>query len=179
MKGLLGFLVAIGLIAGVWSLFGPRSFNSLFDNLAGRYVSDCSKWMYCRPIIAVVIFGLTGSLSDSIGVALAVTAVYEIVLICFRAKKLYSFRAAVVEAFYLLFSGMGLLLLFWMFLIFAFLASGGSSSSSNASSGDGGDKDRNGNSGSDCRDCANAGSHWCIGTPMAGYRCSHYQPETR
>lgn len=179
MKGLLGFLVAIGIIAGLWSLFGSSSFNRLFDNLAGQYVSDCSKWMYFRPAIAVAIFGITGNLSDNVGLALAVTAVYEVVLICSRTKKLYSFRAAVVEAFYLLFSDMGLLLLFWMFLIFAFFASGGSSSSSNASSGNGANKDRNGDFGSDCRDCDHyPGSPWCVGTPMAGYRCSHYQNVT-
>lgn len=60
MKGLLGFLAMIGLVAGVWSLVGSRSFNRMFDTLAGRYVSDCSKWMYFRPAIAVAIFGMTG-----------------------------------------------------------------------------------------------------------------------
>ncbi|MDD6253728.1 MAG: hypothetical protein PUA96_06770 [Bacteroidales bacterium] len=173
MKGLLGLLVMAGFVAGVWSLVGPNSFNRLFDNLAGQNVSDCSRWMYCRPAIAIVIFGLTGSNSDNIGAALAVTAVYEILLLGFRANKLHSFRAAVAEALYLLFSGMGMLLLFWLFIIFAFLAAGGSSSSS---VGDGENKSESGNScGGDCRDCDHGpGSIWCIGTPAAGYKCSHY-----
>lgn len=174
MKGLLGFLAMIGLVAGVWSLVGSRSFNRMFDTLAGRYVSDCSKWMYFRPAIAVAIFGMTGHLTDNVGLALAVTAVYEVVLWCLRAKPLRSFRAAVVESLYLLSSDMGLLLLFWLFIIFAFLASGGPA----RSSGDGGGDKSESSSGDcgDCRDCDHGpGSIHCVGTPMAGYRCSHYR----
>lgn len=176
MKGLLGLLVALGLVAGIWSLFGTRSFENLFNKLAGRYITDCSKLMYWRPAIAFVIMGLVGKYADSVPLALAAVGIYELALLWFRAKKLGSFRASVAEALYLLASAMGFLLLFWMFIILAFLASGGSSSSSKSS-----DDDNKGRSGErhDCSDCDfynGRGKDCGMGyNAYPGNSCGHYR----
>lgn len=129
-KGLLGILVMLGLVAGIWSLFGMKSFDNFFNRLAQRHITSCSKLMHWRPVIPFVVGALIGYLTNNVTLAVAAVAIYELCVIMLRTKKLGSFRAAVVEAVYLCTSAMGTLLFFYIFIIFAFLAAGGSGGSS-------------------------------------------------
>lgn len=126
---ILGVLVAIGFIFGIWALFRPQSFEDFFNRLAGKRVTECSKLTHWRPLIPLVLFGL--ALKYFTSAAPAVIIIYEIVIIAIRTPALRSVRAAVVESIYLFTSGLGYCLLCWMYLIFAILAVGGQGGSSN------------------------------------------------
>lgn len=129
-KGLLGILVMLGLVAGIWSLFGMKSFDNFFNQLAQRHITSCSKLMHWRPAIPFFAGAFIGGLTHNVTLAIAIVAIYELCVIMHRSKKLRSFRAAVVEAVYLGSAAMGTVLFFYMFIIFAFLAAGGSGGSS-------------------------------------------------
>lgn len=148
-KSLLGILVTLGLVAGIWSLFGSKSFDEFFDRLAQRHITSCSKLMHWRPAIPFAVGAIIGGLTYNLTLAVGVVAIYELCVIMHRAKKLGSVRAAVVEAVYLGSSAIGTLLFFYMFIILAFLAAGGSGSSSSSDHGND-DKRRN-----DDRCCGN------------------------
>lgn len=130
MSTAIGLMIMLSMFIGIWTLFGTRSFNNFFDRLAGAYISSPSKATYFRPLI--IIFGSSAVYYITLNyqIALISAAIYEIILLLKRSKKLGGLRPAIVEAFYLLFYGMGTILLCWMHLIKFFLAAGAASSSS-------------------------------------------------
>lgn len=126
----IGLFMFLSLFMGLWTLFGTRSFNNFFDSVAGAYISCPSKATYFRPLIIIAGSSAVYYITQNYQIALTVAAIYEIILLLKRSKKLGGLRAAIVEAFYLLFYGMGTILLCWMYIIKVFLASGGASSGS-------------------------------------------------
>lgn len=130
MPNIIGLIVLLGFATGLWSLFDPMSFDNFFDSLAGRKITWCSKATYFRPLILVFGAGIVFTLTQNNYTTFVVAAVYEIILLCIRAKKLGGVRPAIVEASYLIFYGMGSLLLCWIYLMKFILAAGASSGGS-------------------------------------------------
>lgn len=131
ITGIISLMMLLGIAVGLWSLFGPKSCENFFDSLAGTRVTWCSKATYFRPLIFVFVAGAAFGVTHNFYVAFALPVAYEIILLCMRAKKLGGLRPAVVEAFFLLFHGIGYLIFCWLFLAAVFLA-GGSSKGSNS-----------------------------------------------
>lgn len=131
ITGIISLMMLLGIAVGLWSLFGPKSCENFFDSLAGTRVTWCSKATYFRPLIFVFVAGAAFGVTHNFYVAFALPVAYEIILLCMRAKKLGGLRPEVVEAFFLLFHGIGYLIFCWLFLAAVFLA-GGSSKGSNS-----------------------------------------------
>lgn len=124
---ILGIILLIVLGVGLWAIFRPTACNRFFNGLAGRHITACTKLMHFRPLILMMVGGTAFKITDSDPAAFATCAVYELFLLIYRAGKLHSFRAAVVEAFYLLFYGIGFFGFCYIYLIFLFMGSGGTS----------------------------------------------------
>lgn len=135
MSGIIGLIVLLGLAAGLWSLFSPMSFSNFFNSLAGRNITWCSKATYFRPLILVFGAAIISILTQNTIITLVVAEVYEIILLSVRAKKLGGLRPAISEALYLVFYGIGSLLLCWIHLLKFILAAGASSGGSSGSNG--------------------------------------------
>lgn len=121
ITGIISLMMLLGIAVGLWSLFGPKSCENFFDSLAGTRVTWCSKATYFRPLIFVFVAGAAFGVTHNFYVAFALPVAYEIILLCMRAKKLGGLRPAVVEAFFLLFHGIGYLIFVGCFLPQCFL----------------------------------------------------------
>lgn len=130
MALVIGLTLFLGMIVGLWTLFGTRSCDSFFDKLAGRKITWCSKATHFRPLIIVFGSCMVGYVTQNINITLTAAAIYEAILLIVRSKKLGGLRPAIVEALYLFFYGMGTLMFCWMYLIFLFLGVGSVSTGS-------------------------------------------------
>lgn len=130
MALVIGLTLFLGMIVGLWTLFGTRSCDNFFDKLAGRKITWCSKATHFRPLIIVFGSCMVGYVTQNINITLTVAAIYEAILLIVRSKKLGGLRPAIVEALYLFFYGMGTLMFCWMYLIFLFLGVGSVSTGS-------------------------------------------------
>lgn len=159
LAGLLGMYFLLGVVVGVWTLFGRGSCEEFFNNLAGGYVANGSTAKYFRPLILVALMSLTYTMSMSITAVLVVGGVYETILLIVRSRQLCSMREAVVEAVYLSLRGIGAVALCAIFIILALIAAGGSGSS-------GGKKQES--RPAECRDCRHY--NWASSHCERGYR---------
>lgn len=124
---ILGTFFVAGVITGLWRIFGALSCEKFFDRLAGRPVTEIPWWKYLRPFILLFVVGLVSRFTSSQVVIFAAGAVYEAALVCVRAVKLSSFRAALVEALYRGLALIGLGVNCWLLLIWLWLNSGSTS----------------------------------------------------
>lgn len=168
---LVAIIMFLGVIVGLWTIFGHGSCERFFDNQAGTYVTRCPKLMHFRPLILWMLAGITFNMTQSIIVTIAVAGCYEAILLAFRAKRWHSLRAAIVEAVYLLLYGIGAIAFCVLLLAFAFMASGGTSNS--GSSDDDKAKSSRPRSCSRCRHM-----NWNLTCPYSSSpnanTCSHY-----
>lgn len=175
VAGILAMIMFMGVIVGFWTIFGHGSCESFFDRLADAYISSGSVWRRFRPLLVMVIGGITYNFTLSISAAFVVAVIYEAIVIAVRAKRWRSLRAAIVEAVYLLLAGIGAVAFCVLLLFFAFLASGGSGKSGNASSSAGGTGSSRSRSCSNCRHI-----NWNLKCPYHEYpnanSCGDYDP---
>lgn len=108
LAGVCGIVLSICMIYRMWVSYSR--FSRWLDGVAGRRITPhgCGgAFKYLRPLGAIMVTGIALQFDRDGSLPWIVLGIYETILVCFRAVMLRCFRAAVVEALFLMFATVG------------------------------------------------------------------------